>query len=351
MFRDRQPNMPTVTAEKLVEIGTRTFTAAGVSSAVARQVVESLVLSNLVGVDSHGVALIPSYLQAIEAGWIVPDAELEVLSNNGVAVSVDGRHGFGQIVARRAMTMAIENAKARVVGVVSFTHVYHIGRLGEYAALAAENGFIGFVIANGSIPGGMVAPFGGRQRVLGTNPISFAVPAAERPALVADFSTSTVAERRVRTARASGEKIPVGWIIDRDGRPTTNPADLYDGGALLCFGEHKGFALSLMVEVLAGILSGANTPVSPNYDRMQNGVFLLAINPDFFQPIATFRNTVDHFFDVLARVSPALGAQRVVIPGEPEVRSKASRGAEGIPVDDSTWAELLKLATGHLECQ
>lgn len=343
--------MPTVTADRLREIGIRTFTATGVESSIARQVVESLVLSNLVGVDSHGVALIPSYLQAIEAGWIVPDAEPDVVSNNGVAIVLDGQRAFGQLVARQAMRMAIQHATKQVIGVVSFSHIYHIGRLGEYAALAAENGFIGLVMANGSIPGGMVSPFGGRQRALGTNPISFAVPAAGRPAFVADFSTSVVAERRVRTARTKGEAIPLGWIIDREGQPTTNPADLYEGGALLCFGEHKGFALSLMVEILAGILSGANTPVSPNYEGMQNGVFLLAISPDFFRPTEIFRDTVDRLFDVLQEVSPAHDGKGVVIPGEPEWRSKASREAEGIPVDDETWEELLKLAGGRVEQQ
>ena len=344
--------MPTVTVDRLLATGVRVLTMAGVPDVTATQVVQSLLLSNLMGVDSHGVALIPNYVRAIDAGWIVPHATPEILSNNGVAALLDGRNGFGQIVARHAVGLAIQHATTHAIGAVAFTHVYHIGRLGEYASLAAEQGVIALIFANGSTPGGLVAPFGGRQRLMGTNPICFAVPAGVRPAMVADFSTSIVAEGRIRLARTKGERIPSGWVIDREGRPTTDPADLYHGGAILCFGDHKGFALSLLVEVLAGILSGANTPVSPDYARMQNGVFVLTIAPSFFRTVDAFVETVDRLFEAVEQVLPAEGREGVFLPGEPERRAKATRETEGIPIDDHTWAELQGLAAARIaDCQ
>jgi len=336
--------MPTFSADQLLGIGMRMFTAVGVQESIARQVVQSLILSNLLGVDSHGFARIPNYLHAIKVGWIVPDAKQEVLADNGVVMHMDGHNAVGQIVATQAMRLAIQKAKEHAIGAVSFTRVYHIGRLGEYAALAAEEGAIGLVIANGSTPGGIVAPFGGRQRMMGTNPISFSIPAGSCPALVADLSTSVVAEGRVRIAMTKGEKVPLGWVIDREGHPTTNPADLYNGGAILCFGDHKGFALSLMVEVLGGILSGANVPISPDYERMQNGVFILVIDPRFFREMESYRNTVDLLFSTIKQVLPAHGTDGALIPGEPEQRHKSIREKSGIPIEDNTWTELQDVA-------
>lgn len=332
--------MPIYKKEQLTEIGTRIFIAAGANEENARRVVESLVLSNLLGVDSHGFVRIPQYLDAIAAGTIHPDAIGRVVRDNGIAILLDGCGGFGQVVARQAMLLGIERAKKSSVCVVSFSNVMHIGRLGEYVALAADEGLIALLIVNGARPGGLVSPFGSRERVLGTNPIAFAIPAGSRPPLIADFSTSAVAEGKVRVAMFKGEQIPPTWVVDREGRPTTNPADLYDGGAILTFGDHKGFSLSLLAEVLAGILSGADTPAFPSYTQLENGAFLLVVDQTFFRSAEEYNASVEYLFSRVKNAQPANGGSGVMLPGEPERVTQAKREREGIPIDEKTWADI-----------
>ncbi len=337
--------MPTFKQEQLVDFGTRIFVAAGVQEPYATRVVESLALSNLLGVDSHGFVRIPQYLEAIAAGTIHPDAEAEVVRDNGITILLDGCGGFGQVIARQAALMGIERAKKSAVAIVSFANVMHIGRLGEYVALAAEQGLIALLIVNGARPGGLVSPFGSRERILGTNPIAFAIPAGSYPPLIADFSTAAVAEGKVRVAMFKGESIPNNWVVDRDGKPTTNPADLYDGGALLTFGDHKGFSLSLLAEVLAGILSGADTPAFPSYTQLENGAFLLVVDQTFFRLADEYCAAVDYLFSRIKDAKLMDGSSGVMIPGEPEVATRARREREGILIDEKTWSDLVQTAT------
>lgn len=339
--------MPTLSVERLQEIGEEIFRSGGVPPPIAHEVTESLVLSNLLGVDSHGMVRVKNYCDGIKAGRIVPDAQPAIVRDNGVAVAMGGNKAFGQIAARRATELAIEKARQHAIGAVTFTDVVHIGRLGEYVAMIATQNMIGFMVTNGGRPGGLVAPFGSRQRVLGTNPIAFAIPAGSYPMLVADFSTSAVAEGRVRVAMRRNEVLPPGWIIDKAGRPSQTPSDLYDGGAILCFGEYKGFALSLLVEVLGGILTGGETPIFPGYDYLHNGVFLLAIDPLYFRPEQEYRSAVDTLFRAVKEALPAEGSNGVMLPGEPEQHRRATRSKEGIPIDDSTWQELQEIANAY----
>lgn len=332
--------MPIIKREQLQDIGTRIFIAAGVKEHYARQVVESLLLSNLLGVDSHGFVRIPQYLDAVAAGTIHPDADAEVVRDNGIAIVLDGCGGFGQVIARQAALMGIERAKKSAIGVVSFSNVMHVGRLGEYVMLAAEQGLIAVMIVNGARPGGLVSPFGSRERLLGTNPIAFAIPAASYPPLIADFSTAAVAEGKVRVAMFKGESIPDNWVVDRNGKPTTNPADLYDGGAILTFGEHKGFSLSLLAEVLAGILSGADTPAFPGYTQLENGAFMLVVDQTFFRSADEYYDAVDFLFTRVKQALPMDGRSGVMIPGEPELATRARREKDGIPIDEKTWADI-----------
>ena len=327
-------------AQELEEVGVRIFKAVGTKELIAREVVQSLVLSNLMGVDSHGVMRIPDYLNAIEAGWTEPNAMPEIERENEVSALMHGNNAFGQVAARRAMLTAIGKARKQSIGAASFTDIYHIGRLGEWADLASSENLIGLVIANGSRPGGLVAPYGARQKMLGTNPLAFAIPAGTFPPLLADFSTAAVAEGKIRISFHKGENIPEGWIIDSQGRATTNPGDLYEGGAILPFGDHKGYALALMVEVIGGILSGADTPIFPDYEQMRNGVFMLAIEPTFFRPEEEYSKAVDFLFSAVTQALPVQGMDGALIPGEPERRRKAEREKNGVPVDDKTWKDI-----------
>jgi LDH2 family malate/lactate/ureidoglycolate dehydrogenase len=336
--------MRVFSADQLSDIGTKLFVASGVKEAVAREVVQSLVLSNLLGVDSHGIVRMKNYCDAIQAGAIVPDAEAEVVRDSGPTVLIDGRKSFGHIAAKKATHLAMQKACEYGIGAASFTNVFHIGRLGEYVSIAAEQGLIAIMMANGSRAGGLVAPFGARERRLGTNPIAFAIPAGTQPTLLADFSTSSIAEGRVRLALRNHKMVPSGCLIDREGKSTNDPADLYDGGAILTFGDYKGYALSLLVEVLGGILSGAETPIFPNYGYLHNGVFIFVIDPACFRPQKEYPSSVDFLFAGMKQALPAAGMSGALIPGEPETQRKIVREQEGIPIDDHTWAEILELA-------
>jgi LDH2 family malate/lactate/ureidoglycolate dehydrogenase len=335
--------MPLFKADALLDLGTRIFVAMGAPETVAGQVTRSLVLSSLVGMDSHGILRIPQYVNEIRKGTIVPAAEPVVVRDRGVAALMDGQWAFGQIVAAQAMRLAVDKARQHTIGIVSFSKVLHIGRLGEWVALAADQGFVGFALTNGAIPGGMVAPYGSRQRLLGTNPVAFGLPAGSRPPIVADFSTSVTAEGKVRLAMFKGARVPEGWLADRDGRPTTDPADLYNGGALQTVGGHKGYALSVVVEVLGGILSGANVPAAPGYTT-QNGVFMLALDVTFFRDVLGYQADVGTLLDAIKAAPPTEGTREVLIPGEPELITRRQRERDGIPVDEQTWAEIQKLA-------
>lgn len=336
--------MATFERTELLNLAIEFLAAGGAPETVAREVAESLVLSNLLGVDSHGIVRLKNYLDSIEIGAIVPDAEPSIVDENGVLVQIAGRKAFGQVVAKLAMRLAMEKAGKNGIGGACFTDVYHIGRLGEYVTTAAEGHFIGLIFANGSRPGGLVAPFGARERVLGTNPIAFGIPAGKRRPLIADFSTSSVAEGIIRIAARKGQKAQAGWLVDHEGKPTTDPNDLYAGGAILTFGGHKGYALSLLIEVLGGLLSGAETPIFPNYQYMHNGVFILAINPAWFRPLIDYQSAVDFLFDKIKEAQPAQGMHGALIPGEPELANQQRRENEGIPVDGTTLRELSELA-------
>jgi hydroxycarboxylate dehydrogenase B len=336
--------MRILSAEQLTKCATQIFVAAGVQEQIAVNVVESLVLSNLLGVDSHGVVRIKNYLDSIKRGAIVPSAIPEVGQESGSAAFIYGRHAFGQIVARFAAEKAIAKACETGIGVSVFTDVYHIGRLGEYVEIASDRGMIALMMANGSRPGGLVAPFGGRERRLGTNPIAFSVPAGREPALIADFSTAAVAEGRVRVSARKNERLPRGLLIDQNGNPTDVANDLYAGGAILTFGGYKGYALSLLVEVIGGILSGAETPIFSDYDYMHNGVFMLVVDPTFFRKNEEYLSSVDFLFGALRNTRSVTAGNEVLIPGEPERRRRAEREKTGIPIDDETWKEILESA-------
>lgn len=336
--------MPRFSARDLTAAGIRLFSAAGVDKTTAAELMNSLVLSNLMGVDSHGIVRIGQYINALKTGAIVPDSQPRIIRENGVIAILDGCKGFGQIVSRHAMRLTIDKAHLNGIGVTCFTNIYHVGRLGEFVAIASDAGMIGIMFVNGSRPGGLVAPFGSRQRMLGTNPIAFSIPAGSSPPLLADFATATVAEGKVRIAHRKGEKLPIGCLIDKDGEATDDPADLYDGGAITTFGHYKGYALSLLIEVLGGILSGGETPIFPNYNGLSNGVFAITIEPAFFRRQADYDAAVNYLFTAIKKTQPAQASKGALIPGEPEVIQKAIREKEGILIDDNTLAELKQAA-------
>jgi LDH2 family malate/lactate/ureidoglycolate dehydrogenase len=264
------------------------------------------------------------------------------VSRDGAVIRVCGNRGFGQFAAREMTMIAIEAAHEAGVAVATLSGVKHIGRLGEFAALAAARDCVALITCNSGPPGGLVAPFGGRQRALGTNPLAYAIPAGAGPPIVADFSTSAAAEGKVRLYRHAGRRLPEGWLMDRDGNPTTDPADLYDGGAILPAAAHKGSALSLMVEILGGVLAGegcASTGGDPG-----NGVVMIAIDVRRFCPAESFGAAVDRVIEALESVPPAPGFHRVMAPGAPEIEVRRSRDSSGIPFVEETWLSIVEAA-------
>jgi LDH2 family malate/lactate/ureidoglycolate dehydrogenase len=334
--------MPQCTAEELRKLGRRLLEAAGVPGPTAALVSDSLVESNLMGHDSHGIIRLLEYLDSIAAGRISPRAEVEVVKETPTTALLDAHWAFGQVAAARAMAIAIEKARVHHVAVVGMAHSSHIGRLGEYALMAAEQGLIGAVMCNAS-PNGGAAPYGGMARMLGTNPLAYAIPTGGPWPFLMDFATTTCAEGKVRVARAKGVPLPPGCILDKEGRPSTNPDDFYAGGVLLPMGGHKGYGLSLLMDLLGGALTGHGCTCLPEYVA-GNGVLMMAIDIEAFSPLAQFEDTAGRLFAAIKASRPAPGVEEILIPGEPEFRTKERRLREGIPVPERTWCDLQRAA-------
>lgn len=335
--------MMTILAPELRTIVFEIFKQAGASTAVAQRIADSLVESNLVGHDSHGVLRVPEYVERIQAGALQLHGEIKITHETAATALIDCQWNLGQVALPQGMALAIAKARATGIGMVVLGHCDHTGRVGEYVVSAAQQDMIGQLICNGSLPGGIVAPYGGARRALGANPIAWALPVADRLPLFFDFATSAVAHGKLQVAADKGELVPEGWIIDKAGRPTRNPHDQFDDGAILPFGAHKGYALSVMIELMGGGLSGAGFPLLPGY-RWDQGTVLLAIDIAAFQPVAEFKAQAAAFVTQLKATPCAPGVDEILLPGEVEWRTKAVRERDGIPLPAVTWTRIKEAA-------
>ena len=329
--------MPSIFPENLLEFGTRIFIGAGASPAIARRVMQNLVRANVYGISSHGVVRLADYVRAVQRGGVRVDAEPTVVRESAVTALLDGNWAFGQVVAERAMQMAIDKAKANGVAIVCARNSNHVGAIGEYTEMAANAGLVGLAVVNGI--GLLVAPHGGKARRLSTNPIAFSVPVPGGRPLLMDFATSVVAEGKLKVARNKGASVPAGWILDQQGQPTTDPQAFYGGGFLLPVGEHKGYGLSIMVEILGGLLGGAGAALLGT--APSNGCCFIAIAPDCFRPADEFLADVRRLVDALRATAPREGVEAVLVPGDPEARAEARHRQDGIPLDDVTWQTIV----------
>ena len=251
--------MPTVQADRLTTISEELLKGSGASAEEAEIISRHSVGANLAGHDSHGIIQIPTYIDRVKRGHIVPGAEFEVLRDTPTTTVVDGHWGFGYVVSERLMKMTIEKAKASGVAAATVFRQSHVGRVADYPIMAANEGLIGMMTADSGRSSKSVVPFGGREPRLGTNPICIAMPSNLEGVMFIDMATSAVAAGKLGVAVARGSDVPEGWILDKDGNPSTNPNDLRNGGAVLPLGGpegHKGYGLSVMVEILSGILTG-----------------------------------------------------------------------------------------------
>ena len=327
-------------AEYLHVLTTRIFAAAGTPPHIADVVAGILVSANLTGHDSHGVLRIPAYVRAIDAGDLVPAAVPQVVKETHGTLTIDGGRGFGHYTAREAMRWAIEKARAVDICCVSLVHAGHIGRLGEYAEQAARSGCIGMVTSGRAGPGVQpTAPYGGAAAALGTNPIAVGVPAGDGAPFILDYATSRIAVGKIHDARSRGAILPEGSLVDQAGSPSVRPQDFYDGGFLLPFGGHKGYALGVLVSLLGG-LSGTFDAASGT----MGGGFMLVIDVAALVSLEEYQRGARALLSVLRATPPASGFAEVLAPGDPEHRARVDREANGIEVPEEIVRQISECA-------
>ena len=336
--------MPNLTHEQLRKSGFEIFKAAGATDEEARIVSDLLVESNLAGHDSHGVLRIPQYVGMMRNRSIKLGANVDIVRETSATAVINGNWGFGQLTATKAIQIAIEKANNCSISSVSVYNCNHIGRLASYALMAVEHNMIAMMLVNGHGGDQSVTPFGGIARRLGTNPIAVAIPTNSEP-FVLDITTSTTAGGKIRVKRARGEKLPEGWLLDSEGNPTTAPNVYFTEplGALLPLGGllgHKGYGLSLVVDILGGALSEAGCSRS-GAPRTGNAMWIYVINIESFTPIDEFKDRVKLLFEYVKSSPVAPGFDEIVVPGERSFRERHKRLEEGVFIEDETWRQIM----------
>jgi uncharacterized oxidoreductase len=326
-----------ISRDEMMGVTQRILELNGTPSPYAFSVADSLIQAQEAGHASHGIIRLLEYSKFVETGLVIPDAAPSVIQESSSTFVIDGGWGWGQISCKLAVEMAI--ARAHDNGVMAFTvkSCNHIGRLGEYVELLAEKSLIGIMFCN-SDPS--VAAYGGKTRLLGTNPFAASIPTSGKP-IVLDFATAASAEGKLRVARATGAKIKDGIVVDKDGKSSTDPETFYAGGALLPFGEHKGYGLSLLIELLGGALSGNHPGLSKNY-KAGNGAVLIVLNPRNFQTYENFLTDIDETSEVIRHSAPVDPKSPILLPGDVENITREGNKA-GILLDATIWESILDL--------
>ncbi|MBM3774384.1 MAG: Ldh family oxidoreductase [Acidobacteria bacterium] len=337
--------MPNFSASKLEDFTRRVFFAVGATEEESQTVSGALVAANLAGHDSHGVIRIPEYVRWVEEGLVTLGAKLAVVLETEALAVVDGNWGWGQVMGREAMKLAIAKAKRSGAAVVAGRNCCHLGRIGDYAAMAAEEGMAAVLFVNTHGAGRLTAPFGGIERRLSANPIAAAAPRPSGGPIVVDISTCVIAEGKLRNMRNAGKPAPPGAIIDAEGKPSTRAADFYGPpqGALLPIAGHKGFALGLITDILAGALSGAGCS-SPEATRVGNAFLAIVIDIERARGREGFARDIESLVDYVKSSKLAPGFEEILVPGEPESREQSRRQREGISLDETTWGQIAESA-------
>jgi uncharacterized oxidoreductase len=313
-------------------------------------IADNLVMANLMGHDSHGVGMLPRYIECVHGGTLNPNASAEIVVDSGALIVVDGNAGYGQVIGGQAVDFGIERAKEHGVAIVATRNSFHLCRIGAWAERCARAGFISMHHTNVMVRRPLVAPFGGSEARYVTNPYTIGLPAtADSPMTVLDLATSGLAMGKVRVAKNKGEQVPDGILLDSEGNRTTDPNVMYGDpiGAVMPFGGHKGGGMALMNELLAGILSGGQTmrgETLPKTDAIINCMLSIIIDPAKLVDNAFYAKELDATLKWVKGSKPIDPDKPVLVPGEPEQLMKAEREAEGIPVDDNTWEEILAAA-------
>jgi LDH2 family malate/lactate/ureidoglycolate dehydrogenase len=324
----------------------------GTPGRIADLAADLMVRTDLRGVDSHGIGMLPTYQQWHRRGWIHPTAEPKVARDEGTTAVIDGQQAFGHYTSTLAMELAIGKARAHGVGFVTCHNSNHYGAAANYSMMALDHAMIGLSMTNS---GPAVVPTYGRQAMLGTNPISVAAPAGRHFPFVLDMATSTVAIGKLSVARRWGKAIPPGWALDREGQPTTDPNVAYETrqltplGATRDLGGHKGYGLAVMVDILSGVLAGAGFADvrrrrDPDPARADIGHFFGAIDIARFRDLDAFRADMDELLQALKSSPKAAGHDRIYVAGEPEWECEQRRRREGIPLAPGLVSQLREVS-------
>lgn len=347
--------MVLIPADDLTTYVSAIFAGAGCSATESARIAVNLVDANLTGHDSHGVIRTPRYVQWLSEGKLLAGREITEVSDSGAMLVLDGNYGFGQTVGLGAVERGIERCLRDGVAVVALRHAGHLGRIGAWAEMAVEAGLVSmhFVNVAGSI---LVAPFGGVDRRMSTNPVAIGIPVAGDAPIILDFATSAVAEGKVLIAAKGGKPLPEGVLIGPDGEPGNDPWLLYGDvdpgrtpnlrngpGALRTMGEHKGSGLALVCELLAGALTGSGC-TGPDLPRFYNGMLSVYMSPDRFGSDEFFQNEAQRYLEYFRQSGVMPGVDQVLTPGEPERRARQDRQANGISLAEDAWQAIAETA-------
>jgi hydroxycarboxylate dehydrogenase B len=316
----------------------------GSNAREAGLVAANLVEANLKGHDSHGVGMIPRYIDSLLEGGLIANQAPKIVLDTGTMLRMDGQQGYGQVIGHDAMNLAIERARQHGLCISGLYNAHHIGRIGAWAEQCLAAGFVSLHFVN-VISRPIVAPWGGGDGRFGTNPVCIAIPRAKGDPIILDFATSRIAQGKTRVAHNQGKALPAGIIIDDKGEPTTNPryTVIPPFGAILPFGEHKGYGLALIAELLGGALTGGETGRIPyeGKKRVFNGMLSILIDPERMGTAAHLQNEIEAFLKWLHESPVPADFDKLRIAGDPERESKKKRLVEGVPVDVTSWKEIL----------
>src|SRR3954463_519407 len=346
--------MVTIQLEKLIDFVADVFAHAESSPEEARRIATYLTTANLTGHDSHGVIRVPVYIKWKKMGSLVPDQTIEIVVDTPSLAVIDGKFGYGQTVTPQAVRIGIDKCKKAGLAAIALRNAGHIGRVGDWAEMAAAEGLVSvhFVNAAGSL---LVAPHGGVEKRLSTAPYCVGIPRQGQDPIVLDFATSIVAEGKVLVASRGGKKLPKGALIDADGTLSEAPAVLYGPhtpggardhtkgtGAIRAFGEHKGSGLAFICELLGGALTGTGATAPDR--RFANGMFAIYVDPKVVDTSNFFDSEISRYVDFIRASKPVTGIEAVLIPGDPERKMRADRSKNGVPLPDDTWAAIVNTA-------
>lgn len=335
-----------VSSSSLRRLTARIFLAAGCDASESERIAHYLVEANLVGHDSHGVIRTTAYIDWQLAGKVLAGQSLATVLETDVLAVVDGNCGYGQTIGEQAVDLGVRKCLSRGLSAVALRNSGHLGRIGDWPLRAAQAGLVSLHFVNTSGAGMLMAPFGGIDRRLSACPIAAGIPVPDGKPLLVDVSMCTIAEGKIRVALNKGVPVPDDCIIDAQGEPTNDPKIFYADppGAILPMGQHKGYALGMLTEVLAGAFTGGSCTSPAHAHRLTNSMFSIYLDPRHFGDAQGIGAEIARFVEFVKSSRRADAEREILAPGEIEERSREQRLREGIPVDAATWRQLVETA-------